>query len=114
MNRERLTILSTRIGGFLGLGLFLAFALEPAYVYGGLVGTITAHAMTGATVGADLVSRLIVGGGMVLGILAVGSIATVAGGVAGAAFDALVLAPLPRAAPRRAVSEVTDIEPDES
>jgi uncharacterized membrane protein YgaE (UPF0421/DUF939 family) len=94
MNRERLTTLSTRIGGFLGLAFFLLFGIKPAFVYGGLIGVVTASAMHGGPVGAELSTRIIVAGGMLMGVLAIGFILMVLGGIVGAAFDAFVFAPL--------------------
>lgn len=94
MNRERIQTLSTRIGGFLGLAFFVVFGLEPAIVYGGLIGVATASAMAGGPVGAELSTRIIVAGGMLMGVLAIGFILMVLGGIVGAAFDAFVFAPV--------------------
>ncbi|MCK6546035.1 hypothetical protein L6R52_09210 [Myxococcota bacterium] len=106
MNRERLSTLSTRIGGFLGLAFFLVFGIKPAFVYGGLIGIVTASAIHGGPVGAELSTRIIVAGGMLMGVLAVGFILMVLGGVLGAAFDAFVFAPLFKQA-EKAESEKT-------
>lgn len=93
-NREKTSALSIRLGGFIGLALFVVYGLKAAFVYGGLIGVMTASAILGHPVGAELTTRILMAGGMLLGVLAVGSIMTVLGAVLGAAFDALVLAPL--------------------
>ena len=95
MNRERIQTLCTRIGGFLGLAFFLVFGLKPAFVYGGLIGVVTASAMAGGpVVGSELSTRIIVAGGMLMGVLAIGFILMVLGGIFGAAFDAFVFSPV--------------------
>lgn len=94
MNREKLSSLSTRTGGFLGVVLFLVFGLKPAFVYGGMLGVATAAAMHGGPVGAELATRVIVAGGMLLGVLAVGFFMTVVGALFGTAVYELVLEPV--------------------
>ena len=93
-NREHTSKLCTRTGGFAGLVLFFLYGLKVAFVYGGMIGVITASAILGHPVGAELVTRILVAGGMLMGVLAVGSIMVVLGAIFGTAFDAFVLAPI--------------------
>jgi hypothetical protein len=83
--------MDTLIGAGFGLALFLGIALLPAMLYGGYAGLLLAGGMLGTPVEATLLSRALVAFGMVLGVLAVGSLFTVAGAVAGAVVGALSL-----------------------
>lgn len=82
--------LFTRIGGLLGFVTFLLYGLKAGFVYGGLVGVITSAAMLGHALDGALPDRIIVAGGMFLGVLAVGMLMTVLGAVFGTVVDAVV------------------------
>ena len=79
----------TLVGAGIGLALFLAIALLPAMLYGGYAGVLLAGGIFGTPVEATLLARALIVFGMVLGVLAVGSLFAVAGAVAGAAVGAL-------------------------
>ncbi len=79
----------TLIGAAIGLALFLAVALLPAMLYGGYAGVLLAGGLFGTPVEPTLLARALIVFGMVLGVVAVGSLFAVAGAVAGAAVGAL-------------------------
>jgi hypothetical protein len=79
----------TLIGAGIGLALFLALALLPALLYGGYAGVLLAGGIFGTPVEPTLLARALIVFGMVLGVVAVGSLFAVAGAVAGAAVGAL-------------------------
>lgn len=79
----------TLVGAGIGLALFLAIALLPALLYGGYAGLLLAGGIFGTPVEPTLLPRALIVFGMVLGVLAVGSLFAVAGAVAGAAAGAL-------------------------
>jgi hypothetical protein len=79
----------TLVGAGIGLALFLAIALLPAMLYGGYAGVLLAGGIFGTPVEPSLLARALIVFGMVLGVLAVGSLFAVAGAVAGAAVGAL-------------------------
>jgi hypothetical protein len=70
------------VGAAVGFTLFLVFALVPALMYGGYAGLLLAGGIFGNPVPAILAARALVGFGMVLGVVATGSVFTVAGAVA--------------------------------
>ncbi len=90
----------TLIGAAIGLALFLAIALLPAMLYGGYAGVLLAGGLFGTPVEPSLLARALIVFGMVLGVVAVGSLFAVAGAVAGAAVGALTAV-----TGRRAVAE---------
>jgi hypothetical protein len=79
----------TLVGAGVGLALFLAIALLPAMLYGGYAGLLLAGGIVGTPVQATLLSRALIIFGMVLGVVAIGSLFAVVGAVAGAAVSAL-------------------------
>ncbi len=79
----------TLVGAGLGLALFLAVALLPAMLYGGYAGVLLAGGIFGTPLEPTVLARALIFFGMVLGVLAVGSLFAVAGAVAGAAVGAL-------------------------
>lgn len=85
MNRK----ISTLIGAGVGLALFLALALIPSLLYGGYAGVLLAGGIFGAPIQPTLVVGALIIFGMILGVLAVGSLFAVSGAVAGAALEAL-------------------------
>ncbi len=85
MNRKT----STMIGAAAGLAFFLAVALLPAMLYGGYAGLLLAGGIFGTPVAPTILARGLVVFGLVLGVLAVGSLFAVLGAVAGAAVGAL-------------------------
>ena len=81
--------ISTLVGAGIGLALFLAVALLPAMLYGGYAGLLLAGGIFGTPVVPTLLPRVLILFGMVMGVVAVGSLFAVAGAVAGAAVGAL-------------------------
>jgi hypothetical protein len=79
----------TLIGSGIGLALFLAIALLPSLLYGGYAGLLLAGGIFGTPVEPTFLPRALIVFGMVLGVLAVGSLFAVLGAVAGAAVGAL-------------------------
>ncbi len=79
----------TLIGSGIGLALFLAVALLPAMLYGGYAGVLLAGGIFGTPVEPTLIARALIVFGMVLGVVAVGSLFAVLGAVVGAAVGAL-------------------------
>jgi hypothetical protein len=77
------------VGAGIGLALFLAVALLPAMLYGGYAGLLLAGGIFGTPVEATLLPRALIVFGMVLGVVAVGSLFAVVGAAAGAAVGAL-------------------------
>jgi hypothetical protein len=74
------------IGAAVGLALFLAIALLPAMLYGGYAGVMLAGGIFGTPITPTFAVRALIIFGMILGVVAVGSLFS----VAGAAFGALV------------------------
>ena len=81
--------LPTLVGAGVGLAVFLAIALLPSMLYGGYAGLLLAGGIFGTPVEATLLPRALIVFGMVLGVVAVGSLFAVLGAVAGAAVGAL-------------------------
>jgi hypothetical protein len=79
----------TLVGAGIGLALFLAVALLPAMLYGGYAGVLLAGGIFGTPVEPTLLARALIVFGMVLGVVAVGSLFAVLGAAAGAAVGAL-------------------------
>jgi hypothetical protein len=79
----------TLVGAGIGLASFLAVALLPAMLYGGYAGLLLAGGIVGTPVEPTLIARALIVFGMVLGVVAVGSLFAVVGAVAGAAVGAL-------------------------
>ncbi len=77
------------VGAGVGLALFLAIALLPAMLYGGYAGVLLAGGIFGTPVEPTILVRALIVFGMVLGVVAVGSLFAVGGAVAGAAVGAL-------------------------
>lgn len=77
------------IGAAFGLAMFLAVAMLPAALYGGYAGVLLAGGIFGSPLAPTFMVRTLIMGGMVLGTVAVGSLFTVGGAVAGAALGAL-------------------------
>src|SRR5512140_2400823 len=85
MNRKTPSI----IGAAVGLALFLAIALLPALLYGGYAGVLLAGGIFGTPVEPSFLVRALIVFGMVLGVVAVGSLFALVGAAAGAAVGAL-------------------------
>ena len=81
--------LPTLVGAGIGLAVFLAIALLPALLYGGYAGLLLAGGIFGTPVEPTFLPRALIVFGMVLGVLAVGSLFAVVGAAAGAAVGAL-------------------------
>jgi hypothetical protein len=79
----------TLVGAAVGLALFLAIALLPSLLYGGYAGLLLAGGIFGTPVEPTLLPRALIVFGMVLGVVAVGSLFAVVGAVAGTAVGAL-------------------------
>ena len=90
------------IGAGIGLALFLAVALLPAMLYGGYAGVLLAGGIFGTPVEPTLLPRALIVFGMVLGVVAVGSLFAVLGAVAGAAVGALTTVTSAKAAEEQA------------
>ncbi len=78
------------IGAGIALALFLALALLPAILYGGYAGLLLAGGIVGTPVEPSVIVRGLVVFGMVLGVVAVGSLFAVMGAAVGAAVGALM------------------------
>jgi hypothetical protein len=96
--------ISTLVGAGIGLALFLAVALLPAMLYGGYAGLLLAGGIFGTPVIPTLLPRVLILFGMVMGVVAVGSLFAVAGAVAGAAIGALTSATVRRPAAQESAS----------
>jgi hypothetical protein len=83
---------STLVGAGIGLATFLAVALLPAMLYGGYAGVLLAGGIFGIPVQATILARALIVFGMVMGVVAVGSLFAVVGAAAGAAIGALTSA----------------------
>jgi hypothetical protein len=81
--------LPSLIGAGIGLAVFLALALLPSILYGGYAGVLLAGGIFGTPVEPTFLVRALVIFGMVLGVVAVGSLFAVMGAAAGAAVGAL-------------------------
>jgi hypothetical protein len=88
----------TIVGAGIALAVFLAIALLPAMLYGGYAGLLLAGGIFGTPVVPTLLPRILILFGMVMGVVAVGSLFAVVGAVAGAAVGALTSATLRPAA----------------
>jgi hypothetical protein len=81
--------LPSLIGAGIGLAVFLAVALLPAMLYGGYAGVLLAGGIFGTPLTATFLVRALIVFGIVLGVVAIGSLFAVAGAAAGAAVGAL-------------------------
>ena len=79
----------TLVGSGIGLALFLAVGLLPSMLYGGYAGLLLAGGIFGTPVVPTLLPRALIVFGMVMGVVAVGSLFAVVGAAAGAAVGAL-------------------------
>jgi uncharacterized membrane protein len=79
----------TLVGAGIGLALFLAVALLPAMLYGGYAGLLLAGGIFGTPIEPTLLPRALIVFGMILGVVAVGSLFAVVGAATGAAVGAL-------------------------
>jgi hypothetical protein len=86
MNQSKIPSL---VGAGIGLALFLAVALLPAMLYGGYAGVLLAGGIFGTPLHATFLVRGLIVFGIVLGVVAVGSLFAVAGAAAGAGVGAL-------------------------
>jgi hypothetical protein len=86
MTRKTMTL----FGAGLGLAIFLALGLLPALLYGGYAGVLLAGGIFGAPIQPTFLVKALIGFGMVLGVVGVGSLFTVGGAVTGAAVSALL------------------------
>ncbi len=77
------------VGVGIGLALFLALALLPAMLYGGYAGVLLAGGIFGTPLQATFLVRALIVFGIVLGVVAVGSLFAVMGAAAGAGVGAL-------------------------
>ncbi len=81
--------ISTLVGSGIGLALFLAVGLLPSMLYGGYAGLLLAGGIFGTPVVPTILPRALIVFGMVMGVVAVGSLFAVVGAAAGAAVGAL-------------------------
>jgi hypothetical protein len=89
------------VGGVIGFGLFLAFALLPSLVYGGYAGLLLACEVFGRPVPATLAARGLVAVGMLFGVFGSAGVFTVTGAAVGHFFGHLAgQGASARAAPR--------------
>ncbi len=79
----------TLVGSGIGLALFLAVGLLPAMLYGGYAGLLLAGGIFGTPVEPTMLPRALIVFGMLMGVVAVGSLFAVVGAAAGAAVGAL-------------------------
>ena len=86
----------TLVGSGIGLALFLAIGLLPSMLYGGYAGLLLAGGIFGTPVEPTMLPRALIVFGMVLGVVAVGSLFAVLGAAAGAAVGALTNATIRR------------------
>ena len=94
--------LPSLVGAGIGLALFLAIALLPSLLYGGYAGLLLAGGIFGTPVEPTFLPRALIVFGMVLGVVAVGSLFAVLGAVAGAAVGALTTVTSAKAAEEQA------------
>jgi hypothetical protein len=95
----------TLVGAGIGLALFLAVALLPAMLYGGYAGLLLAGGIFGTPVEPTILPRALIVFGMVLGVVAVGSLFAVLGAAAGAAVGALTSITVRRPASQEQLSQ---------
>lgn len=84
-------------GSAVGLAAFLAIGLLPAMVYGGYAGVLLAGGIFGTPIQSTFAVRSLVVGGMVLGVMGVGSLFTVAGSCVGTLLGVLMGSAPPKA-----------------
>jgi hypothetical protein len=83
MSRSKMRKVSGTIGAAVGFVAFLIVGLLPAILYGGWTGLVIAGAFFGHPVNMTVGPKILVGGGVVLGVVAVGALFTVIGSVLG-------------------------------
>jgi hypothetical protein len=81
--------MDTLMGAGFGLALFLGIGLLPSILYGGYAGVLLAGGIFGTPVEPTLLPRALIAFGMVLGVVAVGSLFMVCGAVVGAVVGTL-------------------------
>ncbi len=80
---------SSLIGTGIGLAAFVAFGLLPSLLYGGYAGVMLASGILGTPITPVFMAKALIGFGMILGVVGVGSLFALAGTVAGAALHSL-------------------------
>jgi hypothetical protein len=88
MSESRIRKVSGTLGAAGGVVLFLFVGLVPAILYGGWTGLVIAGAFLGHPVPMHLGAKVLIGGGVVLGVLAVGALFAVLGSVVGSLVGA--------------------------
>jgi hypothetical protein len=84
------------VGAGVGVVLFLAIALLPSLVYGGVASVQLASGVFGASGAPTIGTSAFIVLGMVIAVTAAGSLFTAMGAVAGASLAALTRSPLAR------------------
>ena len=79
---------ATTIGAAISFLVFLVVGAVPGLLYGGYLGLMMGNALFGAVGELSLITRMMAGGGMLLGFFAVMGLFLVAGGVLGTVFGA--------------------------
>lgn len=108
MSDAKVRKLSGTLGAALGVVVFLFVGLLPSLVYGGWTGLVIAGALFGHPVPMHLGAKAMIGGGIVLGVLAVAALFTVLGSVAGSLLGLVVQALRRSAAPAAAAVQEDD------
>jgi len=90
MSESKLRKVSGTVGAAVGLVTFLFVGLLPSILYGGWTGLVIAGAFFGHPVNMTVGAKILVGGGVVLGVLAVGALFTVVGSVLGSLTGAAI------------------------
>jgi hypothetical protein len=75
MNRKTFAF----VGGIVGLVTFLCVALLPSIVYGGFAGVALSSTIIGEPISGQLLSKVLIVAGMLIGVLSVGGLFTVVG-----------------------------------
>jgi hypothetical protein len=90
MSESKIRKVSGTIGAAAGLVTFLFVGLLPSILYGGWTGLVIAGAFFGHPVNMTVGAKILVGGGVVLGVIAVGALFTVIGSVIGSLAGAAI------------------------
>jgi len=90
MSPSKIRKVSGTVGAAVGFVAFLIVGLLPSILYGGWTGLVIAGAFFGHPVNMTVGPKILVGGGVVLGVIAVGALFTVLGSVLGSLTGAAI------------------------
>jgi len=88
--RKEMVRMGTKIGAVLGGVVFLAFGLIPGVYFGSYGALMVVKHLMGGPVEPTVLARMIIAGGMILGIACLASVSIIVGSILGTALGYLI------------------------